>query len=172
MRDNIVLIGMPGVGKSTIGVILAKVMGYEFVDSDLVIQKKEGRLLKDIIASEGIDGFIAVENAVNSELNVHNSIIATGGSVVYGKEAMAHLASIGTIVYIRQSLDVLRDRLSDINGRGVVLKDGQTLDDLYEERCRLYEKYSDITVDEEGLSIEQTLNKIVTSLQLYFTPVN
>lgn len=172
MRDNIVLIGMPGVGKSTIGVILAKVMGYEFVDSDLVIQKKEGRLLKDIIASEGVDGFIAVENAVNSELNVHNSIIATGGSVVYGKEAMAHLASIGTIVYIRQSLDVLRDRLSDINGRGVVLKDGQTLDDLYEERCRLYEKYSDITVNEEGLSIEQTLNKIVTSLQLYFTPVN
>lgn len=172
MRDNIVLIGMPGVGKSTIGVILAKVMGYEFVDSDLVIQKKEGRLLKDIIASEGIDGFIAVENAVNSELNVHNSIIATGGSVVYGKEAMTHLASIGTIVYIRQSLDVLSDRLSDINGRGVVLKDGQTLDDLYEERCRLYEKYSDITVDEEGLSIEQTLNKIVTSLQLYFTPVN
>lgn len=172
MRDNIVLIGMPGVGKSTIGVILAKVMGYEFVDSDLVIQKKEGRLLKDIIASEGIDGFIAVENAVNSELNVHNSIIATGGSVVYGEEAMAHLASIGTIVYIRQSLDVLSDRLSDINGRGVVLKDGQTLDDLYEERCRLYEKYSDITVDEEGLSIEQTLNKIVTSLQLYFTPVN
>ena len=100
LKDNIVLIGMPGVGKSTVGVILAKVLGYQFVDADLVIQEQEGRLLREIIAQEGTDGFIEVENRVNASIEAHHAIIATGGSVVYGKEAMEHLAEIGIILYL------------------------------------------------------------------------
>ena len=161
-KENIVLIGMPGVGKSTIGVVLAKVLGYKFMDSDLVIQEQTDRLLKDIIAEEGIDEFINIENKVNASINTEKSIIATGGSVVYGKEAMEHLKSIGTVVYLQLPFEELNRRLSDIKGRGVVLKDGQTLKDLYEERVPLYEKYADITVNEYGLNVEQTIDKILS----------
>lgn len=160
-KNNIVLIGMPGVGKSTAGVILAKVLGYQFLDADLVIQEQEGKLLREIIEEVGTDGFIEVENRVNSSLSVEHSIIATGGSVVYGKEAMEHLKSIGTVVYLKLPYEVLAKRLSDIKGRGVVLKDGQTLKDLYEERVPLYEKYADITVNEYGLNVEQTIDRIL-----------
>ncbi len=163
-NNNIVLIGMPGVGKSTAGVILAKVMGYQFTDSDLVIQKQEGRLLKDIIAAEGVDGFIAVENRVNASLEAQDSVIATGGSVIYGEEAMAHLKAIGTVVYLKVPYEIIDKRLSDIRGRGVTLRDGQTLKDLYEERAPLYEKYADITVEEAGLSIEETVAEIEAQL--------
>ena len=165
-KDNIVLIGMPGVGKSTAGVILAKVLGYEFVEADLVIQNEEGKLLKEIIEEVGTDGFIAVENRVNSSLEVDHSIIATGGSVDYGKEAMDHLKSIGTVVYLQLPFEELNRRLSDIKGRGVVLKDGQTLKELYEERVPIYEKYADITIDEENKNLEETLQSIVDSLEL------
>lgn len=160
MKDNIVLIGMPGAGKSTVGVILAKILGYEFLDSDLVIQKKEGRLLKDIIETEGVDGFIEVENRINAGLNAHKTVIATGGSVVYGKEAMEHLKEIGTIVYLKLSFAVIDSRLTNIKGRGVVLKEGQDLKALYDERVPLYEKYADIVVSEDGLSVEETIEKI------------
>lgn len=160
-KNNIVLIGMPGVGKSTVGVILAKVLGYQFVDADLVIQEKEGRLLREIIAENGTEGFIEIENRVNSQIEAEHSIIATGGSVVYGAEAMEHLREIGTVIYLKLPFSELQKRLSDIKGRGVVLKDGQTLFDLYEERVPLYEKYADITVDEYHLSIEETIEKIV-----------
>ena len=135
---NIVLIGMPGVGKSTAGVVLAKVLGYEFIDADLIIQQQEGKLLREIIAEVGTDGFIEVENRVNSQIEVEKSVIATGGSVVYGKEAMQHLREIGTVVYLKVSYDILEKRLHDIKGRGVVLKDGQDLRGLYEERVPLY----------------------------------
>ena len=161
-KDNIVLIGMPGVGKSTVGVILAKILGYQFVDADLVIQKEEGKLLKDIIAEKGTDGFIQVENRVNSNLQVHESVVATGGSVVYGTEAMEHLSEIGTVVYLKQSLRKLERRLRNIKNRGVVLRPGQTLKDLYRERTVLYEKYADITVNEYGLNVEQTIDKILS----------
>lgn len=161
MKDNIVLIGMPGVGKSTVGVVLAKVMGYQFVDADLVIQEKEGKLLCEIIEEVGTEGFIEVENRINSEIEAHHAIIATGGSVVYGKEAMEHLKEIGTVVYLKLPFEELNQRLSDIKGRGVVLKNGQTLLDLYEERVPLYEKYADITVDEYQLNVEQTIEKIM-----------
>ena len=164
-KNNIVLIGMPGVGKSTVGVILAKVMGYQFLDADLLIQQQEGKLLKEIIAEVGTDGFIEVENRVNASIDSSKTIIATGGSVVYGKEAMEHLKSIGTIVYLEVPFSVLEKRLSDIKGRGVVLKDGQTLYDLYMERTPLYEKYADVSISEEGLGVEQTVELLREKLQ-------
>lgn len=161
MKDNIVLIGMPGVGKSTIGVVLAKVMGYQFIDADLVIQEKEGKLLCEIIEEVGTDGFIEVENRINSQIEAKHAIIATGGSVVYGAEAMAHLKEIGTVIYLKLPFEELNQRLRDIKGRGVVLREGQTLLDLYEERVVLYEKYADMIVDEYRLNVEQTIEKIM-----------
>ena len=161
---NIVLIGMPGVGKSTAGVVLAKVLGYEFIDADLIIQQQEGKLLREIIAEVGTDGFIEVENRVNSQIEVEKSVIATGGSVVYGKEAMQHLREIGTVVYLKVSYDILEKRLHDIKGRGVVLKDGMTLRDLYNERLPYYEKYADITLDETG----KEFGELVDELRAYF----
>ena len=124
-KNNIILIGMPGVGKSTIGVVLAKILGYKFVDSDLVIQEKTGRLLKDIIAQDGIDEFVKIENEINAGLDVEKSIIATGGSVVYGEEAMEHLREIGTVVYLKLDLYSLSRRLGSLEKRGVVLKKNQ-----------------------------------------------
>ena len=162
-KNNIILIGMPGVGKSTVGVILAKVLGYQFVDSDLIIQKEEGKLLKEIIAEVGPEGFIEVENRINASLDVNNSIVATGGSVVYGKEAMEHLREIGTVVYLYLPYEEINSRLSDIKGRGVVLRDGQTLKDLYDERTILYEKYANVRIDETGLNVEETINAILES---------
>ena len=150
MKKNIILIGMPGVGKSTVGVVLAKVMGYQFIDADLVIQEKEGKLLREIIAEVGPEGFLKVENRINS-----------GGSVVYGAEAMEHLGRIGTVVYLKLPYRELERRLSDIKGRGVVLRDGQTLHDLYEERVPLYEKYADVIVDEHYLNVEKTVEKLM-----------
>lgn len=166
MKNNIVLIGMPGVGKSTIGVILAKQLGYEFVDSDLIIQRKENRLLHEIIEQEGVDGFIEVENSVNASLCVEKSVIATGGSAVYGREAMEHLKNIGRIVYLQLSYEALEKRLGNLKGRGVVLRDGQTLKDIYEGRSMLYEKYADIIVNEEDLDIEETLQKIIECITI------
>ena len=163
-KDNIVLIGMPGVGKSTVGVILAKVLGYQFVDADLVIQQQEGKLLCEIIEEVGTEGFIEVENRINASLNVTHSIIATGGSVVYGKEAMEHLQSIGRIVYLKVSYETLEKRIADIKGRGVVLKEGQDLKALFEERSPLYEKYADIEISEGTLGVEQTVEKIIENL--------
>lgn len=159
-RDNVILIGMPGVGKSTAGVILAKMLGYQFIDADLLIQRQEGKLLHEIIEERGTDGFLAVENRVNSRIETEHAVIATGGSVVYGAEAMEHYRKIGTVVYLSLPYEELERRLSDIRGRGVVLREGQTLRDLYEERTPLYGKYADVTVGESGLTIEQTVEQI------------
>lgn len=164
--DNITLIGMPASGKSTVGVLLAKRLGYQFIDTDLVIQQKEKRLLKQIIAEEGLDGFIAVENRINSEIEGGRAIIAPGGSVIYGKEAMEHLSAIGTVVYLKLSYEQLCKRLGNLVDRGVVLRDGMTLKDLYEERIPLYEKYADITIDESGKNsgdVVDELRKLVES---------
>ena len=157
---NITLIGMPASGKSTIGVLLAKRLGYSFVDVDIVIQEKEKRLLKEIIAQEGTDGFMAVENRINAELDVDHSVIAPGGSVIYGKEAMEHLKEISTVVYLKLNYEDLKQRLGNLVDRGVVLKDGMTLLDLYEERVPYYEKYADITVDETGKSAGETVDEL------------
>lgn len=151
MRDNITLIGMPASGKSTVGVLLAKRLGYSFVDVDIVIQEQEGKLLKEIIAESGDDGFLEVENRTNKELQVSHSVIAPGGSVIYGKEAMEHLKEISIVVYLKLSLNDVMERLGNLVDRGVVLKDGMTLEELYEERVPYYESYADITIDETGL---------------------
>lgn len=162
--NNIILIGMPGVGKSTLGVVLAKVLGYEFLDSDLLIQKQERRRLHQIIEQEGVDGFKKIENRVNASIDAENTVIATGGSAVYCEEAMQHLKSIGKVVYLKVSLDVLSKRLRNLKGRGVVLKKGQTLDDLYEERSPLYEKYADLVIDQEGKDLEASLQAVLEIL--------
>ena len=146
---------MPGAGKSSVGVILAKVLGYEFIDTDLVIQHREKRLLREIIADEGNEGFLA--NEVNATLEADKSVIAPGGSAIYGKEAMEHFKEIGTIVYLKLSYEDLAKRLGNLKGRGVVLKEGQTLKDLYDERSKLYEQYAEITVDESGRDIQGTI---------------
>lgn len=164
MKDNIVLIGMPGSGKSTVGVILAKVLGYSFIDSDLLIQKAEKKLLKEIIAREGQEGFLKIENRVNASIETEKSVIATGGSVVYCQEAMEHLKEIGTVIYLQLDYPILRRRLGNLIGRGVVLKEGQTLKDLYEERVPLYEKYADHIIDEKKTNAEGTLQKILEIL--------
>ena len=164
MKENIVLIGMPGVGKSTLGVVLAKELGFEFVDADLLIQKREKRLLKDIIAQEGVDGFLEIENAVNASISATKTVIATGGSVIYGAEAMEHLKEIGTVVYLKLDYETLDSRLGSLKGRGVVLKDGQNLESLYEERVPLYEKYADVIIDEGGLGLEETLDVVLKQL--------
>ena len=158
MKDNIVLIGMPGVGKSTVGVILAKMIGYQFIDADLLIQKQEGKLLHEIIAEKGTDGFIEIEERVNASIEASHTIIATGGSVVYGKKAMEHLSRIGTVVYLKVPYDTLEKRLE------VVLKEGQTLRTLYDERTPLYEKYADIEISEDDLNVEQTVEKLLERL--------
>ena len=156
---------MPGVGKSTIGVVLAKILGYQFIDSDLLIQKQEKRRLSDIIEQEGYAGFMKIENRVNAAIDVDDTVIATGGSVVYCEDAMKHLKSVGTVVYLKLSLESLSKRLGNLKGRGVLLKEGQTLKDLYEERTPLYEKYADIVVDEEGKNLEASLHAVLEILK-------
>ena len=163
--NNVTLIGMPGVGKSTLGIVLAKVMEYQFLDADLLIQKEEKRRLSRIIQEEGIEGFKAIENRVNASIEAENTVISTGGSVVYCDEAMQHLKSIGRVVYLKLSLEALSKRLGNLRGRGVVLKEGQTLKDLYEERIPLYEKYADIVVDEEGKDLESCLQAVLEALK-------
>lgn len=167
-KKNIILIGMPGVGKSTVGVILAKVLGYQFIDADLVIQKRENRLLHEIISEEGLDGFLKAEENANVYIaqNEEKSIVATGGSVVYCEKAMQELKKTGRVIYLELEYDQLKKRLGNLKGRGVVLKDGQDLRGLYEERIPLYEKYADLTVNEKNLDVEQTLQKIIDRLSL------
>ncbi len=164
---NIVLVGMPSAGKSTIGIILAKVLGYQFLDSDLLIQEQEKELLKDIIDKRGIDGFLAIENQINREIDTDHTVIATGGSVIYGVEAMEHLQETGVIVYIKLTLQTISERLGNIKQRGVVLRKGQTLKMLYEERCPLYEKYAHITVDGENLNTEELMENIKDALEQF-----
>ena len=159
-KDNIILIGMPGAGKSTVGVVLAKKLGYRFVDSDLVIQDRYQKLLHELIEENGIDGFLNMENEVNSSLDLHKAVIATGGSAVYGTKAMEHFKEIGTVVYLELPFEEVEDRLGDLTARGVTLRPGQTLKELYEERVPLYEKFSDKTVK----CLDKTLREVVENV--------
>ena len=166
-RDNIVLIGMPGAGKSTLGIVLAKILCMDFVDADLLIQQSCDKSLQRLIDTLGPDAFLEIENQVLSEMSFDHSVIATGGSAVYSDEAMKHLAEIGTIVYQKITYDQLVSRLSDLQERGVVLKGGigMSLRDLYDERLPLYEKYADITVDVNDLSITAAARKVAAALK-------
>lgn len=157
---NITLIGMPAAGKSTVGVLLAKRLGYNFVDVDIVIQQKTKKLLKQIIAEQGMTGFMDVENRINAELEVDQSVIAPGGSVIYGKEAMEHLKDISTIVYLKLTYDEVEKRLGNLVDRGVVLKEGMTLRDLYNERVPYYERYADITIEEAGKNVGAVVDEL------------
>ena len=163
--DNIILIGMPTSGKSTVGVILAKLLGMDFVDTDLIIQKREKRKLSQIIEQDGLEGFLAIENKVCCDVDLQNMVIATGGSVVYGEEGMEHLKSIGRIIYLEIDYETLQTRLHHVKQRGVVLKPGQTIKELYDERVTLYKKYADIVLSEEGQGIEETVQKCVEALK-------
>lgn len=162
--DNIILIGMPASGKSTVGVVLAKRLGYEFIDTDLLIQKQEQALLREIIAEKGEDGFLVIEDQVNADLEAERSVIAPGGSVVYCENAMKHYKEIGTVVYLQTSYQTIKERIGDPKKRGVVLWEGQTLKDLYEERRVLFEKYADVTICEDGLTLSETIGKVVEVL--------
>ena len=158
MKLNITLVGMPASGKSTIGVLLAKRLGYSFVDVDIVIQEKTGQLLKEIIAERGTDGFLKED--INAELETERSVIAPGGSVIYGPKAMEHLHEISTVVYLKLSYEDVKQRLGDLKDRGVALKDGMTLLDLYNERVPLYEKYADVTIDETGKTLGTCVDEL------------
>ena len=164
-KDNIVLIGMPASGKSTMGVILAKILGYCFVDADIVIQEKEGKKLSDIIEAEGVEGFIEIENRINAGIETERTVIATGGSVVYGKEAMDHYKNIGKVVYLKVDMDTLTKRLHNAKQRGVVMRDGQSLISLYNERSALYEKYADITIEEKDYTVEEVIEITLEALK-------
>ena len=149
-RTNLVLIGMPASGKSSVGVILAKLIGYGFIDTDILIQRSEKKRLSEIIREVGVDGFLEVEARVNGSVEADHCVIATGGSAVYSEEAMRHLKKIGHIMYLKVDYETIRKRLGNIRQRGVALREGQTLRDLYDERVVLYEKYADTVVEEKG----------------------
>lgn len=166
-KNNVVLIGMPGAGKSTLGIVLAKIMNKNFIDADLVIQNQTDKTLQKIIDAMGPEGFIQVENQVLCDLEANNSVIATGGSAVYSDEAMKHLAEIGTVVYLEISYETLTERLSDFQERGVVLKGGvsMSLRQLFDERKPLYEKYADLTVNVDDLTITSAARKVASALE-------
>lgn len=163
--NNIILIGMPASGKSSLGILLAKELGYGFIDSDLVIQAREGRTLSEIIEAEGMEEFLRKEEKINAELCAERCVIATGGSVVYGARAMEHLKKTGTVVYLKLSFPEIERRLSDLKGRGVAIKEGTTLEALYEERIPLYEKYADVTAELDGKDVKGCLSAISEALR-------
>ena len=161
-KTNITLIGMPASGKSSVGIVLAKRLGKKF--TDIVIQERYGRLLKELIKEYGDDGFRKIEDEVNASLDVTNSIISPGGSVVYGTKAMEHLKEISFVIYLELSYTAIKSRLGDLRERGITLKEGQTLKDLYLERTPLYEKYADITVNEMKKTLSNTIDEICEML--------
>lgn len=167
-KSNIVLIGMPGAGKSTLGVVLAKILGMDFVDGDILIQNQVGNTLQRIIDAQGVDGFLQVENDVLAAVDVQNTVISTGGSAIYSDEAMRHLTDIGTVVYLDVSLEELRSRLGSLHERGVVMRKGvsMSLDEIFEERGPLYRKYAEVTLQTDGLTVREATRKLVDALSV------
>ena len=157
---NITMIGMPSSGKSTVGVLLAKRLGMSFLDVDIVIQERTGKLLKEIIAEQGQEGFLRVEGDIAASLNPENAVIAPGGSICYEDWAMAHLKQISSIVYLKISYEEMLQRIGNVVDRGVAIPEGYTLLDLYNERCALYEKYADIVIDEEGKTCGMVVDEL------------
>ena len=163
-KSNLILIGMSGAGKSTLGVLLAKALGKSFVDTDLLIQQRAGKLLQTIIDEDGMDAFMALEEDVVSHVALQDCVIATGGSVVYSQKAMEHLKKDGVTVYLTVSFDELQGRLSNITTRGIVFRGKQDLRSVYEERLPLYEKYADLSLNCTGQGIEASVGAIVAAL--------
>lgn len=164
MKQNIIFIGMPAVGKSTIGIAVAKRLGYQFVDTDLLIQRQQNRLLREIIADVGEEEFLKIENQVNCNIRVKNSVIAPGGSIIYCEEAMLHFKKIGVVVYLEASYQTIKKRIRNPRRRGVVLRKGQTFRSLYDERIKYFEKYADLTVCEDGCLVEETIQNVLEGL--------
>lgn len=162
--SNVTLIGMPGCGKSTVGVVLAKVLGCRFLDCDLLIQDKMNKLLNELISEYGNDGFLKIENDIISGIAADSTVIATGGSAVYGKDAMEHLKKISVIVYIELPIDEILHRLGDLDERGVVVPEGETFEQLYNERCILYRKYADVTVNALNMQVREVVAEIKKAL--------
>lgn len=164
-KENIILTGMPTSGKSTVGVILAKILGKDFIDSDILIQKREGASLSEIIESKGIDGFLKCEEQALLAISVSNTVIATGGSAIYSEAGMKHLSEEAVVIYLKIGQEDLKKRLKSIKERGVVMRPGESLEDMYAARSELYERYADITVEEEGASVEDTVNAVAGALR-------
>lgn len=165
MKSNVILIGMSGAGKSTLGVLLAKALGKSFTDTDIMIQQRDGRLLQDIIDTDGVDSFLRIEEETVCSAEFDSAVIATGGSVVYSETAMEKLKENGVCVYLHVGFDELSSRLNNITTRGIVFKNAHTLREVYEERLPLYERYADITVYCDGQSIEESVGKTIESLK-------
>lgn len=163
--NNIVLIGMPGAGKSTVGVLLAKTLGYAFLDTDLVIQEREGRLLQDLVDELGVEAFLDREAAAIGSVDCDRTVIATGGSVVCRDRAMEHLRTLGRIVYLQLPLEELERRLHNISTRGIAMAPGETLAHIYDYRSPLYRKYADLTVEVDRQTLEETVEQVLRALK-------
>lgn len=165
IKNNVVLIGMPGSGKSTCGVVLAKALGYSFEDTDLLISKKAGKRLQSILDNDGVAEFLRLEEEIGSSVECDGSVIATGGSMVMSEKAMIHLKEIATVVYISVPIDELLHRIKNFKTRGIVFEHGETFEDLFNERTPLYQKYADITVEFKDDNLETTVEKIKRLLE-------
>ncbi len=161
---NIILIGMPGAGKSTLGVLLAKAMGKFFIDTDIIIQQKTKRLLQDIIDNDGTEAFLSLEEEILLSVDEENTVIATGGSAVYSEKAMEHFKENGTVVYLHVDFSEIEKRVTNITTRGIVLKNGKSLSDAFDERKPLYDRYADITIDCTGSTIENSVRMLTEEL--------
>lgn len=164
-KENLALIGMPAVGKSTVGVLLAKKMGFDFLDTDILIQSQEKMTLAEIISKNGLEEFLEIEASHLLSLNCSRHVLATGGSVIYTEKAMAHLSRISRIVYLSIDLDILMTRLSDVTARGVAIIPGKGVDDLYKERTPLYDQYCDSKIDCGTRAPGQIVEAVVKYLQ-------
>ena len=165
MTDNVILIGMPGAGKSTVGVLLAKQLGFDFVDTDLLLQRQERLRLQQLITLKGLNSFRKAEEQMLLSLNCESTVIATGGSVIYSESGMAHLKNLGQRIYLNISLSQLTDRIADMGERGILMPVGQSFADLYDERSPLYRCYADVDIQIDGLGVEEVLQKIENYVQ-------
>jgi shikimate kinase len=161
---NIILIGMPGAGKSTVGVLLAKRLGYNFVDTDLLLQSWQKCRLQQIIAREGLENFKAIEEQILMELTTTHSVVATGGSAVYSESAMDRLRNLGQLVFIDIPLEELLGRVNDMDNRGLVIGPNETYENLYKERLPLYQKYAEVTIAGNGMTVEAVAAEIEKSV--------